>query len=60
MKYSLYLTYAVIQIVMLCYSVECHITRDKWMMSKHIDPEFMHQRAMMARTKGARVRARLD
>jgi hypothetical protein len=30
------------------------------MVSRHIDPEFMHTRAMHARSKAARVRARVE
>ena len=49
---------AVISTLIIC--VDSHITRDAWMISRHIDPEFMHTKAMHARAKAIRVKARLD
>ena len=40
-------------------AVDAHILRDSWMMSKNIDPDFMHLQALKASSNAARVEARL-
>ena len=44
--------------ILYCIGIICvdgHITRDSWMISRHIDPDFMHTKAMHSRAKAVRV-----